>query len=329
MRLLLRMLLAAVLVSLAAAAAVAAGSDPFSGTWTSTDLDGSNQRITITAAGSGVWQWDFYDDRATSCGGAPAKGSGSGTVSGNTLAGSTTISCDPGPTLGTFGTRFTLDPGTGKLTDGFGVIWSRVQTLTLEVADAAVRVTWRESRATGTVTGTASEGAQLTLALISGGGSGKTVAQASVRAGSGGAFTGALRLPPSLLPGTFLLRVQGVSGGRDLPPAERQVVVPAPAEGVVSRAYASTKRGGPPVLSISGAAKEIWARFQFAARPSASTVTVFWITPSGQVVGTAAKPYTQTVDTFVGSAAPLQKGTWHAVLKVKGKVVKRVAIKVK
>src|SRR3990170_3577768 len=197
MRLLLRMLLPAVLVPLAAAAAVAAGSDPFSGTWTSTDLDGSNQRITITAAGSGVWQRDFYDDRATSCGGAPAKGSGSGTVSGNTLAGSTTIACDPGPTLGTFGTRFTFDPGTGKLTDGLGVVWSRVQTLTLKVADAAVRVTWRESRATGT----ASEGAQLTLALISGGGSGKTVAQASAPAGSGGAFTGALRLPPNLLPG--------------------------------------------------------------------------------------------------------------------------------
>jgi len=84
-----------------------------------------------------------------------------------------------------------------------------------------------------------------------------------------------------------------------------------------------TKRGYAPI----GGSESLC--FQFATRPSAATVTVFWITPSGQVVGTAAKPYTQTVDTFVGSAAPLQKGTWHAVLKVKGKVVKRVAIKVK
>ena len=328
MRLRLRPLFASLLVSFVAAAAASAGADPFSGTWTSIDLDGSNQKVTFTSSGY-AWQVDYYDDRATACAGSPARASGSATASGNTLAGSFTAVCESGATLGTFPLKFTFDPGTGMLTDSVGVVWTRVVAPSLTVTGVSVRVAWKESRASGSVTvsGSVTTSSQLVLVLRSP--NGKTIAQGAVDVRFGGDFTGALKLPPGLVPGTYALQVSGLSGGTDLPPANREVVVPSPPEGVVRLASASTRRGGPPVLSVSGGVKELWARFQFAARPKASSVTVYWITPSGQIVGSAAKPYTQTVDTFVGSAASLQKGTWQAVLKAKGKVVKRVTVKVK
>lgn len=325
-----RTLLVTVLVSLAVPAAAVAGSDPFSGTWTSIDLDGSNQRIAITLGAGGVWTWDYVDDRATSCGGAPASGTGSATVSGTTLAGNLTAVCDPGSPLGTFPTRFTFDSGTGKLTDGAGVVWTRVATASLTVATASARVSWRESKPAGSVSvsGTVSGPAALTVVLLRPS-SGKVVAQTTVSVTSAGPFAASVRLPRSVLPGVLVVRVTGVSSGADLPQAEHSVSVGAPPEGVVARAYASTKRGGPPVLSVSGEVKELWARFQFAARPKGKSVTVYWVTPSGQVVGSAVKPYSPRIDSFVGSAASLQNGVWRAVLKVGGKVVKRVAVRVK
>jgi hypothetical protein len=236
--------------------------------------------------------------------------------------------CESGATLGTFPIKFTFDSGSGTLTDGLGVVWTRVVTASLTVTNAAVRVAWKESKASGsvTVTGSVTASSQLVLALRSL--NAKTIGQGAVDARSGGDFTGALKLPPTLVPGTYTLHVSGTSGGTDLPAVSREVVVPSPPEGVVRRASASTRRGGPPVLSVSGGVKELWARFQFAARPSASSVTVYWITPSGQIVGSAVKPYAPTIDSFVGSSSPLQKGVWRAVLKAKGKVVKRVAVRV-
>ena len=106
MRLRLRPLFASLLVSFVAAAAASAGADPFSGTWTSIDLDGSNQKVTFTSSGY-AWQVDYYDDRATACAGSPARASGSATASGNTLAGSFTAVCESGATLGTFPIKFT------------------------------------------------------------------------------------------------------------------------------------------------------------------------------------------------------------------------------
>jgi hypothetical protein len=115
-------------ISLLGGNAVAANDSPFLGTWTSVDLDGSNQSLTISGGGSGNVAVSLYDDAATTaCGGAPARFAGSGAVHGNDLVTTGAITCVPGgnPVRGRLSLDFHYDAATDTLTDFSGVVWRR------------------------------------------------------------------------------------------------------------------------------------------------------------------------------------------------------------
>jgi len=124
-----------VLISAVFVSSAAAKKDAFSGTWYSTDQDGSNQTLMITGGGGDLRHVKYYDDAATVCGVDPvsheilyaARAKGSLEVSGNTLNGSLPVYCLTIPP--TFHDdvvfSFTYDPLTDTLTDGHTVVWYR------------------------------------------------------------------------------------------------------------------------------------------------------------------------------------------------------------
>jgi hypothetical protein len=106
-----------------------ASDDVFRGTWTSIDVDGSHQTLSIQGSGEQGHHSVFLSDVAgTVCGGAPAQVTGSGTVDGDTLNVLFVVTC-PGtgrsPVMGRISFTFTYDPATDTLTDGSGVVWHR------------------------------------------------------------------------------------------------------------------------------------------------------------------------------------------------------------
>lgn len=118
-------LLVGLVVGLGASPAIAAQGS-LAGTWTSTDTDGSNQTLTITASGRRVYAMSLYDDAASLCGGAPALATGSGNVEGDTLLMRAAAVCLPGGNVlrGVIGIGF-VHTGDDTLIDDFGVVWSR------------------------------------------------------------------------------------------------------------------------------------------------------------------------------------------------------------
>jgi hypothetical protein len=111
-------------IQVAAMPAATAATNAFSGTWTSTDTDGSHQRLDVR--GSGAHAVSLYDDAAGVCGGAPARIPGTGAVSGELLTMTGVLVCTPGGTpLGRVAIEFNYDSSSDTLTDQFGVTWHR------------------------------------------------------------------------------------------------------------------------------------------------------------------------------------------------------------
>ena len=111
-----------------AGGAVAAQDSVFSGTWTSTDLDGSSQVLTITGSGHGTHAMFLFDDSATgACDGAPARVVGTGRADGNTLVMFGTLTCVPGGNVLRGRLTFALEysPASDTLIDESGVVWRR------------------------------------------------------------------------------------------------------------------------------------------------------------------------------------------------------------
>ena len=100
-----------------------------SGTWTSTDTDGSHQTLEIRGSGrDGTYAVMLFDESATAaCGGRPARLAGSGSVSDNDLLVTGALVCLPGGNLleGRITVAFTYSPGADTLVDEFGVVWHR------------------------------------------------------------------------------------------------------------------------------------------------------------------------------------------------------------
>jgi hypothetical protein len=199
------------------------------------------------------------------------------------------------------------------------------------VLDAtSVSASWRESWLTGSVrfSGTVGAAAQLNASLRPAGRPGPQAAKVQLSAGADGRFSGQLKLPARLRPGSYLIRVWGTSGTATLTPVEREVTVPAPREGVVDRAYASATKTGAATVSVSGPRRELWAHFHFVVRPRSGRVTASWYTPSFTWVGTVTRTYRADFETFVRAPTGLQRGRWWCVLKSSGRVVKRVRVRI-
>ena len=123
----------ALMVILASASAVlappaSAASGPLAGTWTSVDIDGSNQTLDIMGSGRHAYSMIYFDESATQvCDGNPGMLSGPGFLDGDQLLQVGPIVCLPGGNV--FRSRVAIsydyDTGTDTLTDEFGIVWHR------------------------------------------------------------------------------------------------------------------------------------------------------------------------------------------------------------
>lgn len=226
--------------------------------------------------------------------------------------------------------------GVGLLVSGTAVAAQRTGSA-VTITSTSVTAVWKESYVKGNVTFSATETAAGTVEanlrntktnrLIG-------VKRFSVEAGS---FTNSVPLPARPVPGTYRLRLKEFPTGSA---ADKNVVIPAPPEGVIDVAYmTSTKKGAR--MRVIKNAKIIYAHFHFVAAPKAKTLTFKWKKPGNPKVrftGFATKPYKTTIDTFVcvksrtgGPCRPnetLAKGKWYCIVMAKGRVVKRQDIRV-
>jgi hypothetical protein len=111
-----------------------AASDPFVGSWTSTDTDGSYQILTIGGGSDSLYHVRYYDFGASTCGLDPTTGEilyaasieGTLSLSNSRLSGTLPLYCQTAPP--TFDSnaflQYTYDPATDTLIDSFGVVWS-------------------------------------------------------------------------------------------------------------------------------------------------------------------------------------------------------------
>jgi hypothetical protein len=147
-----------------------------------------------------------------------------------------------------------------------------------------------------------------------------------------GEFTLSPRLPPKLLPGSYVLTASARLDGSRLPPATQRVVVPAPPEGVIARAYMSATSGGRAVESLPLTTKRFYAHFVFA--PAGRTkfpLTVEWYGPRGTFIGRKGKPNAARVDSFVafppGMSEARKAGTWGCILRAGGVIVRNLFVR--
>jgi hypothetical protein len=182
------------------------------------------------------------------------------------------------------------------------------------------KVKWTASRVRGTlrVGGTLEAGGRIEVALLRG----RRALQRQVFTLPAGSFTRTVRLTPRLLPGKLTLRVQGADAGAVLVPVVRTIVLPAPKEGVVERAYISALQRGPAATTLRDKAR-IYATFRFAALPKGSRkITAHWIAPNGRKAPPDGRPRTRTVSAVVGNGRDeLPAGVWRCELRVDGTLV--------
>jgi len=111
------------LIAVSAGSAAAAGADPFRGTWSAIDADGSRMALAFSGSGTtrGVAVTDY---RATSCGGEPYDLDGIGTISGNDIHVVGLAGCRSTGLVDPADATYAYDSGNGSLFDGF-VSWYR------------------------------------------------------------------------------------------------------------------------------------------------------------------------------------------------------------
>ena len=218
----------------------------------------------------------------------------------------------------------------GVLALGPGAGSTAIGQATLTLDGATVNANWNESWLTGNVafSGTVSGPSELSAFLRRLEPEPKVIAARVTLAAAPGAYSGTLKLPNRALPGTYLLRVTGTSGGEELKPVETTVTLPAPPEGIVDRSAVSLKPGGPSVRRVKASTRELFARFHFVVPPETRSVRILWRTPQFNFVGEVRKPYRPTVESFIRSGRPLAKGTWYVLLQVNEAVTKRIAVRV-
>ena len=115
---------------------------------------------------------------------------------------------------------------------------------------------------------------------------------------------------------------------------ETVVKVPAPPEGVIDRALVGTTRSGPWLQyvgntgpAVSGRHTTLWVRFRFLYPPQGRRVELVWKLRWNTVIGKVDRRYANTIDTYASSTQPLPKGVWLVVLKIDGRVAKRMNVR--
>jgi dipeptidyl aminopeptidase/acylaminoacyl peptidase len=183
---------------------------------------------------------------------------------------------------------------------------------------ALLQPRWSASRLRGRLDlrGVVGRPAVLQAQVLRASGRGKALVTRRFQVNQAGSFARRLRLSSSLLPGRYLVRVTEIGGNPPLPAAQRAAKLSAPREGVVSRAFFSTKIGGRQMARIRGRSI-IFAHFRFAVRPKkGKRLTVRWFSPgTRRPVAIDRKPISSQVIAFIKGAGPLPRGAWRAELR--------------
>ena len=169
---------------------------------------------------------------------------------------------------------------------------------TVTITSTSVTATWKESYAKGSVkfsgTQTVAGTIEASLRNVK---TGRLLYAKRFTVGTG-TFTNSLPLTARPVPGTYRLRLKEFPTGNA---SDRNVIIPAPPEGVIDVAYMTSSKNGRRMKVIRNA-KIIYAHFHFLARPQTNTLTFKWQKPGNPKVrftGFATKPYATTVNTFV------------------------------
>jgi Tol biopolymer transport system component len=198
------------------------------------------------------------------------------------------------------------------------------------VEDATFHARWKESVLVGTlrVSGRVPGLSKIQLALRRG----RHVYLAVGLTLSKGAFTKNVALPRDLTPGAYVLDVTATGSPTDLSPQKLVRRLPAPAEGVVSTAWASTTVGGPPLERIPATNSIAWAHFTFAALPlPGRLLTTRWYVNGRRPQGAVPRPKVRrslVIAYIEAEGAPLPRGVYTCVLTSGRTVVKRLTFRV-
>jgi hypothetical protein len=203
---------------------------------------------------------------------------------------------------------------------------------TVTLSSAAITAHWKESWLTGSVSfaGSASGGpVSLEAVLRPVSRTGPPTAVAEISLPAGGPFSRTLKLPSRMLPGTYRLTVNGTASGAATATVSRNLVNPAPAEGIVDRTYASLTETSPAINTAKAPRNRLWVHYHFAVKPKGPGLRVQWHSPNFRWYGIASKTNTTEIKSYVQSTgAPLMRGVWFAYLFWKGTVVKRTRVRI-
>jgi hypothetical protein len=176
---------------------------------------------------------------------------------------------------------------------------------------------WRESAFAGVLSVRGSTDRPMTLHFVLRRGSTRLLDQRVHVPGR--RFSDRFRLPATLIPGSYSLRLNS---------SQLLLILPQPPEGVVAEAYGSERplirqRAIPSTVTI------LFANFRFAAPPLRTPLAVRWTLPSGQA-GTASnvKNAGAFALSFVKDNKPLPSGKYEAVLIAAGTVVDRLVFSI-
>jgi hypothetical protein len=235
------------------------------------------------------------------------------------------------------GLAFALFGGVA-LPTAFAAVRADAPTLTVETA--VVTAKWKEGwlrpGASVRFEGTVGQPSTLTATLRPVGRAGVVTARMPDFEVQAGAFSKVMRLPARPLPGPYRLRITSTSPAPRPAPVEVMVRIAAPPEGVIDRALVGTTRNGPWLQyvgntgpAVRGSHKALWVRFRFLSPPSGQRVEIVWKLNWRRVVGRVYRRYRNTIDTYARSNAPLAKGTWLVVLRIDGRVAKRMSVRLR
>jgi hypothetical protein len=216
----------------------------------------------------------------------------------------------------------------------------RADAPTLTVDNADVSATWREGwlrpGAAVRFTGTVGQASTLTASLRPVDRPGIVTARLPDFEAPAGAFSKVMPLPARPLPGAYRLRVASTSPAPRPAPVDVTVRIPAPREGVIDRALVGTSLNGPWLSyvgdtgpAVRGSHKVLWVRFRFLHPPIGQRVELVWKLQWRRVIGRVYRRYRNTIDTYARGQAALPKGTWLVVLRIDGRVAKRMSVRLR
>jgi hypothetical protein len=210
----------------------------------------------------------------------------------------------------------------------------------VDAFQATVSPVWKESvLAGGTMdfSGVASHVAELNVSFTGPTGAIVKSIHVSVPA-PGGNFKGTLALPRlRLVPGTYGARLQGTVSNKQVPTQDKPVLLPAPPEGVVSKAFTTTVKTNPNVPNRLSKVLELDFHFVFAALPASGQQITYTLKQGTHQLGppkvrARSKTITIPVARYVFKNGKkirrvetgLPKGFYTTILSAGGKPVKRL-----